>query len=100
INLMHAMHNGKQEIGDLPTSPPATPQLGQHREDYFDLPTIYPSGSKAPEYHVIGQAQSLTYEKKFNNVISKGSVDIGILERYIPPVSSQEYQDFFTFSWR
>jgi hypothetical protein len=84
-------------LGEIPDSPPATPNtLGG--TDYFDLNTIFTHGAQVPDYH---RPNATTGHAGRNpKVAAPSSVDVGTLERYLPPTTADEVRDFFSLSRR
>jgi hypothetical protein len=93
ITVTHAVPH-KFELKDLPTSPPATPNLPQGRDDYFGQ-TIFTNAATVSTYHGHKSLLNQQAPASPNTIVAPSSIQICVLERYIPPTSSQEYLDFF-----
>lgn len=84
-------------LGEIPDSPPATPNtLGG--SDYFDCNTIFTHGAQVPDYHRPNTIVGSTGRNP--KVAAPSSVDVGTLERYLPPTTADEVRDFFSLSRR
>ncbi|KAF1811949.1 hypothetical protein P152DRAFT_38819 [Eremomyces bilateralis CBS 781.70] len=112
INVFHAVH-GQFRIADLPPGPPATPGPAIGGDDYFatrvfnsavtvtDLQantTIAP-GRVSARRSASGnsnQPAALTAQARGPQpIVQPGTVNVALIERYIPPSSRAEYQDMF-----
>jgi hypothetical protein len=78
---------------DLPTSPPATPNI-QRRDDYFGQ-TIFTNAATVSTYHGHKSLLNSQAPPSPNTIVAPSSIHLSVLERYIPPTSSFEYADFF-----
>lgn len=93
ITLTHAVPP-KFEMKDLPTSPPATPNLAQWGGDYFGQ-QIFSNAATVSTYHSHKSLLNSQAPPSPNTIVAPSSIDLCVLERYIPPTSSYEYADFF-----
>jgi hypothetical protein len=93
ITLTHAVPP-KFEMKDLPTSPPATPNITQGRDDYFGQ-TIFTNAATVSTYHGHKSLLNSQAPPSPNTIVAPSSIHLSVLERYIPPTSSFEYADFF-----
>ena len=94
INITHAVPP-KFDLNSLPTSPPATPNLALTGDDYFSQ-SVFAHAAVVPSYHGQGSGINSSIPTSPNPVVPPSSVQVSILERYIPPVSTHEYNDFFS----
>jgi hypothetical protein len=78
-------------LSDLPTSPPSTPGPPVGGDDYFTS-KVFDSA-----VHILDYADNLkSLPKSPRPVVPPSSVDVSIVERYIPPTSKNEFADMFT----
>ncbi|TKA82562.1 hypothetical protein B0A55_01199 [Friedmanniomyces simplex] len=89
INVFHAIP-GRFNLADLPTSPPATPGPPITGEDYFTQKTF---DSAVPISDYQGDLSALPRSPR--PVVPPSSINISIVERYIPPTSPNEFVDMF-----
>lgn len=94
INITHAVPH-MIAMDDVPTSPPATPQFFHGGSDYFDLQTVFSLAGVVPLYHVSRSHTAAPQARAITPIIARRSVDVCVLERYIPPISTTEIHDFF-----
>lgn len=99
INLLHAVP-GRFNMSDLPTSPPDTPgqPLGDpsQGEDYFTTKT-FESARQTIDYGSGDSPQLLRNLGQSSNALAPpGSVDMAIIERYVPPASTREFDTMFS----
>ena len=99
VNITHAVPH-MIAMDDVPTSPPATPQFLHGGNDYFDLQTVFSLAGVVPLYHTASSQTSRPHSRTSTPIIARRSVDVSVLERYIPPVSTAEVRDFLTDSGR
>ncbi|KAK3072348.1 hypothetical protein LTR53_006998 [Teratosphaeriaceae sp. CCFEE 6253] len=90
INVFHAIP-GRFNLADLPTSPPATPGPPIGGDDYFTQKTF---DSAVPISDYQGDLSSLPRSPR--PAVPPSSINISIVERYIPPTSSNEFADMFS----
>lgn len=89
INVFHAIP-GRFNLADLPRSPPNTPGPAIGGQDYF-TEKVFDSAVSIADY----QENLLQLPRSPRTVVPPGSVDISIVERYIPPTSSNEFATMF-----
>lgn len=89
INVFHALP-GRFNLGDLPTSPPSTPGQPQEGEDYFTT-KIFDSAVQIMDY----QENLRSLPASPRPVVPPSSVDVSIVERYIPPTNANEFTEMF-----
>ena len=90
INVFHALP-GRFNLADLPTSPPSTPGPPIGGDDYFTS-KIFDSAVQVLDYG--GNLKSLPQSPR--PVVPPASVDVSIVERYIPPTNKNEFADMFS----
>ncbi|KAL9583238.1 MAG: hypothetical protein Q9203_005163 [Teloschistes exilis] len=92
----------KFSFSQLPSSPlttPNRPAAEANMSDYFSLPKtiIYTKGATVINHSEM--RQNLSQHSNINGfpqtVVAPSSITISILERFIPPATSQEYADLF-----
>jgi hypothetical protein len=93
ITITHAVPQ-KFDLNSLPTSPPATPNLVREGGDYFNQYT-FAHAAVVPAYHAPTRGLSASTNTSPHPIVPPRSVQVAILERYIPPSSVQEYNDLF-----
>ncbi|KAK6005173.1 hypothetical protein QM012_007952 [Aureobasidium pullulans] len=90
INVFHALP-GRFNLADLPTSPPSTPGPPIGGDDYFTS-KVFDSA-----VHILDYADNLkSLPQSPRPVVPPSSVDVSIVERYIPPTNKNEFADMFT----
>ena len=87
INVFHAIP-GRFNLADLPTSPPATPGPPVGGEDYFTTKT-FDSAVPISDY----QEDLSSLPRSPRPVVPPSSINVAIVERYIPPTSLNEFAD-------
>lgn len=93
INVYHAVP-GSINLASLPTSPPTTPAPPTEGLDYFST-KVFDSAVAVPDY----QGEDLSTPSP-HPVVAPSSVDVTIVERYIPPTSEKEFSELFFVSGR
>ena len=79
-------------MNQIPSSPAATPTTDQGSADYFST-HVYTRGIVAQNYEsVMAQAGSSSPRL----AVAPGSINVAMLERYIPPPSLDEYTNLFS----
>ncbi|KAL4897295.1 hypothetical protein BDV59DRAFT_170271 [Aspergillus ambiguus] len=94
INITHAVPE-QFSLANLPSSPPNTPRSPFAADDYFNS-AIFSSAAVVSAYHDFRgpiQAKASHFPMP---IVPPFSVQISILERYLPPASAQEYKDLFS----
>lgn len=89
INVFHAVP-GRFNIADLPTSPPSTPGPAVGGDDYFAV-TTYDSAVHVSDY----QAESTLIPAGPQPVVAPGTMNLSVVERYIPPTNRNEVHGLF-----
>lgn len=87
--MFHALP-GKFNLADLPTSPPSTPGPPIGGDDYFTS-KIFDSAVRVLDYQ--DNLQSLPQSP--SPIVPPSSVDVSIVERYIPPTNANEFSEMF-----
>lgn len=90
INLFHAIP-GRFNLEELPTSPPNTPGPPIGGEDYFTQ-KIFGSAVPITDY----QQDLSSMPRSPRPVVPPNSIDVSIVERYIPPSSPREFKGMFS----
>lgn len=93
ITITHVLPH-QFAMDDVPSSPPVTPNLASGGDDYFGQ-SVFSLGAKVPMYHTPSLTADAPISRLPNPVVVPGSVQVSVLERYIPPTSAQEYDEFF-----
>lgn len=94
INVFHAVP-GRFTLSDLPKSPPSTPGPAVGGDEYFTS-KIFDSAVAIPDY----QLDSKLLPPSPRPVVPPGSVNVSIVERYIPPTNTNEYAEMFHLKGR
>jgi len=89
INVFHAIP-GKFNLPDIPTSPPSTPGM-QSGDDYFTQ-KIFSSAVPISDY----QDDPSALPRSPRPVVPPSTVNLAVVERYIPPSSSNEFKNLFS----
>lgn len=92
INVFHALP-GKFNLADLPRSPPSTPGPPVTGDDYFTSKT-FDSAVSVCDYN----ANLSTIPQSPSPIVPPSSVDVSVVERYIPPTSANEFSEMFNVS--
>lgn len=90
INVFHAIP-GRFNLEELPTSPPNTPGPPVGGDDYFTQ-KIFGSAVPITDY----QQELTSLPRSPRPVVPPSSIDVAIVERYIPPNSIREFKEMFT----
>ncbi|KAL4931135.1 uncharacterized protein BDV17DRAFT_257184 [Aspergillus undulatus] len=95
INVTHAVPE-QFSLSNLPHSPPSTPHSMFPSDDYFKPTAVFSSAAVVSAYHDYrGPIQAKTPHFPMP-IVPPFSVHISVLERYLPPASTQEYKDLFS----
>jgi len=97
MNVWHAV-SGRFKFEDLPKSPPTTPAPPHEGDDYFTQ-RVFDYAVEVPDYSQKLVAQPLTPRPQ-RPAIAPNSIDISIVERYIPPTSAAEFEELFSATGR
>lgn len=89
INVFHAIP-GRFNLADLPSSPPSTPGPAVGGDDYFTQKT-FDSAVSISDY----QVASPLLPRSPRPVVPPSSIDVSIVERYIPPSTHHEFAEMF-----
>lgn len=98
ITITHAVPH-KFDLNSLPTSPPATPNIAGEGGDYFNQYT-FAHAAVVPAYHAPTRGLGAFTNAAPNQIVPPRSVQVALLERYIPPSSVEEYNDLFSIHGR
>ena len=93
INVTHAVPE-QFSLSNLPHSPPSTPRSLTAAEDYFNA-TVFSSAAVVGAYHDYRGPLQRQMSHAPMPIVPPRSVNISVLERYLPPTSAQEYRDLF-----
>ncbi|KAJ4373065.1 hypothetical protein N0V83_003356 [Neocucurbitaria cava] len=94
INVFHAVP-GRYTLSDLPKSPPSTPGPAVGGDSYFTS-KVFDSAVAIPDY----QLDSKLLPPSPRPVVPPGSINVSVVERYIPPTNTNEFAEMFTFRGR
>jgi hypothetical protein len=94
INVFHALP-GRYTLSDLPKSPPSTPGPAVGGDNYFTS-KVFDSAVAIPDY----QLDSKLLPPSPRPVVPPGSINISVVERYIPPTNTNEYAEMFALRGR
>jgi hypothetical protein len=97
MNVWHAV-SGRFKFEDLPKSPPTTPAPPFEGDDYFTQ-RVFDYAVEVPDYSQPLNAQPLIPRQQ-RPAIAPSSIDISIVERYIPPTSTAEFDELFSVTGR
>lgn len=89
INVFHAIP-GRFNLADLPVSPPSTPGPPLAGEDYFTQ-KVFDSAVPIADY----QEDLSALPRSPRPAVPPSSINVSVVERYIPPTSLHEFQDMF-----
>jgi hypothetical protein len=94
VNVFHALP-GRYTLFDLPKSPPSTPGPVVGGEEYFTS-KVFDSAVAVADY----QLDSKLLPPSPRPVVPPGSVNVSIVERYIPPTNANEFTEMFKIQGR
>lgn len=94
VNVFHAVP-GRFTLSELPKSPPSTPGPAVGGDEYFTS-KVFDSAVAVPDY----QLASHLLPPSPRPVVPPGSVNVSIVERYIPPTNSNEFDEMFNLNGR
>ena len=93
IEVTHAVPL-KFHMGQVPNSPAITPNpFSNQPADYFSIQNTFSKAVVATSYQ---DALETSVPSSPHPVVPPSTVHVSLLERYIPPTSSSEYQDLFS----
>ena len=103
ITVTHALP-AQFSLTKLPTSPPITPSQASSNtghntaEDYFSVQKVFSSAVPVIDRHepYIRGETTITRPSTPSIIVPPSSIDVALLERFIPPASAQEYADLFS----
>lgn len=91
INVFHAIQ-GRFNLADLPTSPPSTPApLNTPGTDDYFTQKVFDSAVPISDY----QEDLSSLPRSPRPIVPPSSINIAVVERYIPPTSSHEFTHMF-----
>ncbi|KAF2732314.1 hypothetical protein EJ04DRAFT_513978 [Polyplosphaeria fusca] len=93
INVFHAVP-GRFTLEDLPKSPPSTPGPVVGGDEYFTS-KVFDSAVAVPDYANY-QFNGKLLPPSPRPVVAPGSVNISVVERYIPPTNAVEFTEMFS----
>jgi hypothetical protein len=94
VNVFHAVP-GRFNLADLPTSPPSTPGPAIGGDDYFTT-KVFDSAVPVSDY----QGDSRLLPSAPRPVVAPLTVNVSIVERYIPPTNRNEFAELFSTTGR
>ncbi|KAI9811766.1 MAG: hypothetical protein M1827_005311 [Pycnora praestabilis] len=94
IHITHAVPP-RFNLADLPSSPPGTPNLSSGGEDYFSTMVFSSAVPLVDARNVPGRAMT-PIPSSPHPIVPPSSMHISLVERYIPPRTSQDYLDLFS----
>ncbi|OCK79128.1 hypothetical protein K432DRAFT_330829 [Lepidopterella palustris CBS 459.81] len=94
VNVFHAVP-GRFNLADLPTSPPTTPGPAIGGDDYFTT-KVFDSAVAVSDY----QGDSKLLPSSPRPVVAPLTVNVSIVERYIPPINTYEFAELFSTAGR
>lgn len=99
ITITHAVPN-KFDLNSLPTSPPATPNLFNSGGDYFS-PSVFAHAAVVPSYNnSASNRHGSSTTSSPTRIVPPSSIQMSIIERYIPPTSIRENKELFSTNGR
>jgi hypothetical protein len=99
ITITHAVSQ-VVSMEEVPASPPATPNNQHEHDDYFNNQTIFTHAAVVPNYHGPSQPLISVSTRPTGIIAAPSSIQVSTLERYIPPTTAEEVDDFFSLSRR
>lgn len=81
----------KFNMNHIPNSPVTTPNIGASGADYFSM-NVFPKAVVAMDHH---HALSTSVPSSPHPVVAPSSISVSLLERFIPPSSTEEYLHLF-----
>lgn len=94
INVFHALPS-KFGLNEVPTSPPTTPDPPVGGRDYFTSMT-FDSAVRVSDY----EEDLSSMPRSPHPIVPPGTIGVSIIERYIPPTSSNEFAEMFRLGGR
>lgn len=100
VTITHAVPQVRI-MEELPKTPPSTPNARHEINDYFGGDqTIFVHAAVVPIYHNHGHVDAISTSRLPHHIAAPYTVQVSILERYIPPTMPSEVTDFFSLSSR
>jgi len=99
ITITHAVPE-MRTMNEVPTSPPATPSASNTGDEYFGNQSVFTHAAVVPTYHNQNHNLTTSLPRPSNNIVAPSTINLSILERYIPPTSPREVHDFFSLGGR
>lgn len=93
IKITHAVPP-QFSLRNLPSSPPSTPNH-QGAEDYFSL-SVFANAAPVPTYHNYDGSIDRSAPSSPAPIVPPATVQVALVERYIPPSTAQEHVAFFS----
>ena len=81
----------KFNMNHIPNSPVTTPNIGASGADYFSM-NVFPKAVVAMDHH---HALNTSVPSSPHPVVPPSSISVSLLERFIPPPSTEEYLHLF-----
>ena len=81
----------KFNMNHIPNSPVTTPTIGASGADYFSM-NVFPKAVVAMDHH---HALNTSVPSSPHPVVPPSSISVSLLERFIPPPSTEEYLHLF-----
>lgn len=78
-------------MNHIPNSPITTPNIGASGADYFSM-NVFPKAVVAMDHH---HALNTSFPSSPHPVVAPSSISVSLLERFIPPSSTEEYLHLF-----
>ncbi|KAF2873911.1 hypothetical protein BDV95DRAFT_489804 [Massariosphaeria phaeospora] len=94
INVFHAVP-GRFTLSDLPKSPPSTPGPAVGGDEYFTS-KVFDSAVAIPDY----QLDSKLLPPTPRPVVPPRSINVSVVERFIPPTNTNEFAEMFQLNGR
>ena len=92
IDIAHAVPL-KFNMAQIPTSPATTPNLQYHGTGYFDV-NVFSKAVVAVDHQQ--ETPNTSIPSSPRPIVAPSSINVSLLERYIPPSSAEEYLNLFT----
>ena len=81
----------KFNMNHIPNSPVTTPNIGASGADYFSM-SVFPKAVVAMDHHL---ALNTSVPSSPHTLVAPSSISVSLLERFIPPPSTEEYLHLF-----
>ena len=93
IRITHAVPP-QFTLRNLPSSPPSTPSR-QMEDDYFSL-NVFSNAAPVRTYHLYDGSVDRSAPPSPAPIVPPSTVQTALIERYIPPSTSEEHDSFFS----